>query len=283
MDAHELLQRIAAALGVGVVRAETLSGGQVGQALRCRLDDGRDVVAKTSPGTPLGVEAYMLRYLKERSSLPVPDVLHAEDDLLVQEFVEGSSVVSEAAEREAGRLLAELHGVGAERFGLERDTLIGPFPLDNRWMASWPEFYAERRLLPMAEEAHARGRLSSEDRGRVERLAAALPELFDTDPVPSLIHGDVWGGNVLARGDRMTAFLDPAIYYAHAEMELSFIDLFHTFGSAFYQAYEARRPIEPGYGRRRDLYQVFPLLVHVALFGGSYVAGLRARLDKLGV
>ncbi len=284
MGPGEIRSRIAEALGAEVVQVAPLSGGQVGEALRCRLEDGRKVVAKTSPGTPLEVEAAMLRYLKAHSTLPVPEVLHVEDGLLVLAFVEGSSAVGPAAERDAGRLLAELHGVGAERFGLERDTLIGPFPLDNTWTASWPQFYAARRLLPMTAAAHARGRLPTADRLRVEHLAESLPGRFDADPTPSLIHGDVWSGNVLARGDRIAAFLDPAIYYAHAEMELAFVDLFHTFGEAFYEVYKSVRPIEPGYSRwRRDLYQVFPLLVHVALFGGSYLTGLRARLERLEV
>ena len=284
MTLRELEARVGEAVGVPVERSRALSGGQVGSAVRCTLTDGREIVAKTSPGTPLDVEAYMLRTLRERSNLPVPEVLYASEDLLVQTFVEGSSRVGAEAERDAGRLLAELHGVRAERFGLERDTLLGPFRLDNTWNASWPQFYAEQRLLPLAEEAARRGQLPVEDRRRVERLAAELPDRFDADPTPALIHGDVWGGNVLARGERIAAFLDPATYYADAEVELAFIDLFHTFGEAFYRAYEERGPIDSGYRRwRRGLYQVAPLLVHVALFGSTYLGGLRARLVALGM
>ncbi len=160
--------------------------------------------------------------------------------------------------------------------------MLGPFPLDNRWNSSWPRFYAEQRLLPLAEAAAERGQLPREDRRRVERLAAELPDRFDADPLPSLIHGDVWSGNVLTLGERVTAFLDPALYYAHSEVELAYIDLFHTFGSAFYQAYQERRAIDAGYLRwRRGLYQLVPLLVHVGLFGGAYLASLRARLQGL--
>jgi len=281
---HELVHRVEAALGVSVEDAAPLSGGQVGEAWLCRLGDGREAVVKTSAGTPLDVEAFMLRYLGEHTALSVPAVLRAEPDLLVLAYVEGTSVVSDAAERDAGRHLATLHQRSAERFGFERDTLIGPFVLDNTWTASWPEFYARRRLLPMAAIAAERGALPPEDHRRVERLAASLPERFDAAPIPSLIHGDVWGGNVLAQGERIAAFLDPALYFADAEVELAFIDLFHTFGSAFYEAYEALRPIDAGYQTwRRDLYQVFPLLVHVALFGGGYLGGLRERLRRLNV
>lgn len=275
--------RVEAALGARVEGAVALGGGQVGSVLRCSLADGPQVVVKTSPGTPLEVEAFMLRYLRSHTSLPVPEVLHAEPDLLVEAYVEGSPALTAEAERHAGRLLAELHGVRSERFGLERDTLIGPFRLDNAWSGSWPAFYAERRLLPMARIARDRGHLPASDLTRVERLAASLLERLPEAPAPSLIHGDVWSGNVLVAGGRVAAFLDPAIHYADAEVELAFIDLFHTFGEAFHRAYEAVRPIDPGYRRgRRDLYQVFPLLVHVALFGPPYLGALRERLHRLG-
>lgn len=225
----------------------------------------------------------MLRYLAGHGPLPVPEVLHAGPDLLVQSFVPGGTRLTAAAERHGGKLLAELHGVTAERFGFERDTLLGPFTLDNTWTDSWPEFYAERRLRPLAAEAFARGMLPPEERNRVERLADALPSRFDADPVPSLIHGDVWSGNVVIGNGRIAAFLDPAIYFAHAELELAFIDLFDTFGPPFYEAYQGLRPVDEGYGRwRRDLYQVLPLLVHVALFGGPYLSGLQRRLRRLG-
>lgn len=284
MTVPSLMDRVQAAVGARVVATERLSGGQVGVAVRCKLEDGRRVVAKTSPGTPLADEGFMLRYLAERSTLPVPRVLHVSDDLLVESYVEGSPGASLEAERHAGRLLSELHGVGARQFGLERATRLGPFRLDNTWRDSWPSFYARQRLLPLAEEAAHRGSLPRLERLRVERLAAGLPARFDADPVPSLIHGDIWSGNVLSRGERITAFLDPAIYYADAEVELAFIDLFHTFGEAFYRAYQKRRPIDPGYARwRRALYQVVPLLVHVGLFGGSYLQALRTRLDTLAV
>ena len=178
-----------------------------------------------------------------------------------------------------------LHQRSAERFGFERDTLHRTVP---------PRQHLDRvvagvlRAPAAAADGGDRGRARRACRRRtarrVERLAGSLPERFEAAPTPSLIHGDVWGGNVLARGGRIAAFLDPALYFADAEVELAFIDLFHTFGNAFYEAYEARRPIDAGYRRwRRDLYQVFPLLVHVALFGGAYVDGLRERLRRLGV
>ncbi|MBX7253467.1 MAG: fructosamine kinase family protein, partial [Candidatus Promineofilum sp.] len=120
-------------------------------------------------------------------------------------------------------------------------------------------------------------------RARVERLAGHLDHWLTAPAAPSLIHGDVWTTNVLARGGRITAFLDPAISFADAEIELAFIGLFGTFGRAFYQRYHALRPIAPGFfEERRDLYNLYPLLVHVRLFGGSYVGQVERVLADYG-
>ena len=120
-------------------------------------------------------------------------------------------------------------------------------------------------------------------RARVERLAGRVGEWLVEPARPALIHGDVWTTNVLAHGGRITAFLDPAIYYADPEMELAFIGLFGTFGRAFYEAYHSLRPIAPGFfEERRDLYNLYPLLVHVRLFGGSYVGQVERTLADYG-
>ncbi len=279
-----LRAQVETALGVAVEGWAPVGGGQVGTVVRCRLATGEQVIAKTSPGGGLEVEGGMVRHLAEHSELPVPEVLYASSELLIEGYVESDGRRSEASDRHAGELLAELHEVGAERFGFSGPTLLGPFRLENGWWESWPSFYAEQRLLPLAEIAARRGALPDGLRRGVERLAASLPERFDTEPNPSLVHGDVWSGNVLVRGDRVVAFLDPSVHYADAEVELAFIDLFHTFGPSFYRAYQEVHPIDPGYGAwRRNLYQVAPLLVHVALFGGGYVGALRERLEDLGV
>ncbi len=280
---ERIAARVAAALGCRVLAARRLGGGQIGRVVRCTLADGRTVVGKTSDGTPLALEAAMLRYLAEHTALPVPEVVYAADGLLVLSHVAGSSALRDAAQRDAGTHLAALHDHAADAFGFAHDTLLGPVRLDNPWTTSWPAFFAERRLRPLAERARASGSLPEELYRGVLRTADALPALLDHDPAPSLIHGDVWAGNVLADGERITAFLDPAIYFADAEVELAYIDLFDTFGAPFYSAYEARRAIDPGYPSRRPVYQLVPLLVHVELFGEGYVGALRSRLEEVGV
>ena len=118
----------------------------------------------------------------------------------------------------------------------------------------------------------------------MERLAEELDELIGEPNPPALIHGDVWSANVLARGDRITAFLDPAIYYADREIELAFISLFDSFGSAFLERYAEIRGIDRAFFEtRRDLYNLYPLLVHTYFFGGGYLGSVRNTLDRFGL
>jgi fructosamine-3-kinase len=272
-------------LGERLVSARPLGGGCIGEVYRVELDDGTPLVAKVDRdgASHLEREAYMLRYLRERSELPVPEVFHGSEKLLLMEFVEGSSRFSTGAEHHAAELLAALHGVTAEAYGHERDTLIGSLHQPNPWTESWVEFFRDHRLLYLAKVAYEAGRLPREDLERVERLAERLDEHLEEPGQPSLVHGDVWSANVLAKGDRITAFLDPAIYHADPEIELSFISMFNSFGGAFFERYREIRGIRPGFFEgRRDLYNLYPLLVHVYFFGGGYLDSVRATLRRFG-
>jgi fructosamine-3-kinase len=273
-------------LGERLLSARPLGGGCIGEVYKVELDDGAPLVAKVDRegASHLEREAYMLRYLRERSALPVPDVFHGSETLLLMEFVEGGSRFSEGAEYHAAELLAELHGVATEAHGHERDTLIGSLDQPNPWTESWIEFFRDHRLLYLARVAHEAGRLPNDDLGKVERLAERLDEYLEEPERPSLIHGDVWRANVLARGDRIAAFLDPAIYHGDPEIELAFISLFNSFGGAFFERYTEIRRIRDGFfEERRDLYNLYPLLVHVYFFGGGYLGSVRATLRRFGL
>jgi fructosamine-3-kinase len=273
-------------LGERLLSARPLGGGCIGEVYKVELDDGAPLVAKVDRegASHLEREAYMLRYLRERSELPVPEVFHGSETLLLMEFVEGSSRFSEGAEYHAAELLAELHGLTAEAYGHERDTLVGSLDQPNPWTESWVEFFREHRLLYLARVANEAGRLPNEDLERVERLAGRLDEHLEEPERPSLVHGDVWIANVLARGDRIAAFLDPAIYHADPEIELAFISLFNSFGGAFFEHYGEIRGIRDGFFEgRRDLYNLYPLLVHVYFFGGGYLGSVRSVLGRFGL
>lgn len=280
-----LRAEIEGAVGVAAASIAPLSGGCVGQVYRVSLADGRVLVAKVdeSANPALAVEGTMLRTLAELSELPVPAVHFCSDRLLLMDFMPGDSGFSPGAQTHAAELLAALHNITAPAFGLERDTLIGGLHQPNPWTDSWLDFFREQRLLYMAAEGVRAGRLPQTMLARVAAFCERLDEWLAEPERPSLIHGDVWTTNVLAAGDRITGFVDPAIYYAHPEIELAFTTLFGTFGEPFFKRYQELRPIPPGFfEERRDIYNLYPLLVHVRLFGGSYVSSVDRTLRRFG-
>ena len=281
----ELSQRLTEIFGQRPRSLVPLSGGCVGEVYRVDLPDGRRFVAKVdgSAHPVLDKEGWMLRYLAGRSHLPVPEVVHSAPELLVMSFLPGRGVDG-AAEPHAAELLADLHGITARAYGLETDTLIGGLHQPNPWTTSWLAFFREHRLRFMARTAYEAGQLPARELSRIEKLAGRLERWLEEPPGPALIHGDVWSGNVLAQNGRITGFLDPAIYYADPEMELAFITLFHTFGDAFFRRYDELHGIRPGFWEvRRHLYNLYPLLVHVRLFGGGYVGSVQRTLARFGV
>ena len=282
--------RITDLTGHAVVDVAPLAGGCIGAVWRVGLADGTNVVAKAGQtGSGLTVEGAMLTYLANESALPVPAVHHAADDLLVIEYIDTDGTLDEAAEVDAADHLAALHAITAPAYGFAQATLIGGLEQPNPQGDDWQRgFFAEHRLLYMAREAQRAGTLDAGAVARVEALAGRLDRWLERPGPPSLLHGDMWGGNVLGRGtpagNRIAGFVDPAIYYGDAEIELAFATLFATFGLAFFARYEEHRPLAPGFFEaRRDLYNLYPLLVHVRLFGAAYRPQIDDTLRRFGV
>jgi fructosamine-3-kinase len=289
MTGGALKTRLEAVLGSAVVETRSLPVGFGLTGLTLKLADGRRLAVKAresaSSGKPsLELEAFMLGELARLSDLPVPRVHHAEPDLLVMDFIDNDGgAITPSVERHAGELIAALHAVKRERFGYARDTLIGPLPQPNPDTDRWVPFFRDHRLLQMARQAHAEGSLPSAMLARIERLAERIGDYLIEPAFPSLLHGDLWTGNVLTRQGRIAGFVDPAIYCGHPEIELAFATLFGTFGRSFFEVYEELMPLEPGFHElRRDLYNLYPRLVHVRLFGAGYLAGIDATLARLG-
>lgn len=277
----DLPARIEAALGTDVASLSELDGGMIGRVHRVDLADGRTVVAKTGD-TPLAVEARMLRYLATNSDLPVPEVYHATDDLLCIEFVPGESRITPAVERDAAEHLAALHGVTADAFGFPFDTLTGPVRQPNSRSAEWIPFYREHRLEHVVDLLG--DALPESAATRLDALISDLDSLLDEPDAPTLVHGDVWRTNLLTDGERVVAFLDPACYFAHPEIELAYVDWTDTFGGAFFERYRRERGValDGFFERRRYVYRLYSLLVHLHLFGDRYLAPLDDALSAAG-
>jgi len=282
----EVESRLVDVLGSRPVSVVSLRGGCIADVRRVELADGRSVVIKLGDESApsLEIEAGMLADLAATRTVRVPGVFIADPGLLVLEWIENDGARTDAGLAGFADSLAGLHGISADRFGYERDTVIGPLCQPNNWRASWAEFYAESRVMEMAKIARTRGGISGDDQERLGRLCAHMAELLGDGPsLPALIHGDLWSGNVLWHGGGVAGLIDPAVYYADPEVELAFMDLFGDFGPGFWDRYAAIAGIRDGFWeRRKDVYSIYPLLVHAALFGGGYGSSAMWLVRGLG-
>jgi fructosamine-3-kinase len=250
-----------------VVARRPLGGGDVAGVELATLADGREVVCKRPP-YDARLEAEGLRALGDAGA-PVPAVVHVDAALLVLERVGGP-----ADWRELGRAVATMHGRRGPAFGWPHDNVIGPLPQRGGWHDHWPSFFVETRLLPHLEV------LPPAVAARLERAAGGpLPAVLDRAPAPSLVHGDLWIGNVVDG----RWLIDPAVHHADREVDLAMLALFGDAPPAFHEGYREVWPLADGWRQRRPALQLAPLLVHVRLFGGGYVAAVERRLDELGV
>jgi fructosamine-3-kinase len=287
MNLQSLDARIQSITGQSCKAIQPLSGGMIGEVYRVALADGSVLAAKVSQTAEaqLSLEGYMLTYLSRHSRLPVPQVLHSDDALLLMTFIEGRSFLGTAEQQHAAELLADLHRITQPQFGLERDTLIGPLRQPNPLSHSWVNFFCEHRLLYMAQVAHQDGPLPADMLRRIETFSNRLDRWLLEPEQPSLIHGDIWLNNVLTHNGRITGFIDPAIYYGHVEIELAYTVLFNgTFGAPFFERYQQHRPIAAGFfEERKYIYNLYPILVHVRLFGEAYLPAVDASLNHFGL
>lgn len=283
-----LEQRIGALAGRRVLSLRALSGGSVASVYQVTFAEGPPLVAKTgSAPEALECEAWMLATLKAMNALPVPEVIARQDDLLLLSPLPADGSLDVRAQTEAADLIAALHARTSDSFGLERDTFIGGLPQPNARAKEWRPFFAEHRLLHMARLARDAKELSPGTVWRIERLSHRLDHWLLEPKAPALLHGDLWTGNVLCaagkHGCKISGFIDPAIYYGDPEVELAYATMFDSFGDPFFARYRELRPIAEGFfEERRDLYTLYPLLVHVRLIGGGYADQVERLLHRFG-
>lgn len=264
-------------LGSAVVATAPVAGGDTATATKLRLSDGTTAIMKTVAHPPEGffaAEAHGLRWLAEPmpdGGVAVPEVLALDEGCLILRWVEpGKSTADVAAA--FGQALAVTHAAGAKEFGAAKDGFISSLPLPHRTADTWAEFYAVRRVLPYLKLARDRGHVSEEDAATVESVIGRLTELIPVEP-PARLHGDLWNGNVLWGQDGQIWVIDPAAYGGHRELDLAMLSLFgmpHL--PRVLDAYTEAAPLADDWEDRLALHQLFPLLVHAALFGGGYGA-----------
>jgi fructosamine-3-kinase len=280
-------------LGSRVEQAHPVAGGCIHQAFEVRLADARVLFVKTN-ARPLPFmfrrEAEGLRWLAEAQALRVPYVVAACDHdpsdhaseigFLALEWIDQRRGSVDVEER-LGRGLALLHRTGAPSFGHEHDNYIATLAQQNERAERWSTFYAERRLRPQLALAHDRGYVRPALCQRLECVVRDIDRLCGPAEPPSRLHGDLWSGNVIRDELGAPVLIDPAVYAGDREVDLAMMQLFGGFGPRCFAAYDEVYPRRPGHEARVALYQLYPLLVHLNLFGKSYVAALERTLDQL--
>jgi fructosamine-3-kinase len=268
----------------GIAGVEPVRGGCINHGSRVTTTAGETWFLKWNPHAPSGMfaaEAEGLGALAAARALRVPEVIAHGDSpaFLLLEHVAPGRPARDFAER-LGEGLAALHRAArGAPWGWERDNYIGSLPQSNAPADTWGEFWRDRRLVPQLARARRQGRLAGAEGRVLDRLLERCAELLAPveDEGPSLLHGDLWGGNVYADGAGRPVLIDPAVHRGHREVDLAMSELFGGFPAAWPRAYAATRPLDPEYSRfRRALYQLYYLLVHVNLFGSGYEAACLA-------
>ena len=275
---------IEADLGARITRAVPVQGGDVALAYAVELEDDRRVFAKTHASSPPGfstTEARGLSWLRAADAVAVPEVLAVSDEppnhLVLEWIDEGRAQAS--TERDLGVGLARMHRVGAPAFGRDDRRTTGSQGLPNEPCATWAEFYAANRLLPLARLAREGRALSRSTIADLERLASRLAS-FDTGEPPARLHGDLWAGNRLVDVEGRSWLIDPAAHGGHREFDLAMMRLFGGFAGECFAAYAEAYPLEPGWEGRVALHQIAPLVVHAIKFGGGYVGSATAAIAQ---
>jgi fructosamine-3-kinase len=282
-----LAQAVSRGLGLSIVSSRALAGGDINLAFEATLEDGERVFVKNHPDAPgemFRTEARGLAWLAEARALRVPRVLAVSEidsstSFLVLEYLEPADK-GRAFDETLGRGLAALHRSGAPCFGLDHDNFIGSLPQKNDARPTWAAFYREQRLQVQLRRAVDRNLVDGRLAHEFDRLFDQLESLVGPAEPPSRLHGDLWGGNIHVDDHGRPCLIDPAAYGGHREIDLAMMRLFGGFGARVFDAYREAWPLADGHEHRISLYQLYPLLVHVNLFGGSYVKQAERALHR---
>ena len=280
MVKRQIIEQVQQTTGVELLNIKPVGGGSINLTY-CLETKNRNYFIKINskskfPGM-FEAEAAGLLLLGQSHSVNVPHVIlcgDADDEsFLLMEWIEARRPTAKASEQ-LGRNIAQMHKNTAECFGLDRDNYIGSLRQSNKQHDTWSDFFFEERLQPMVRMAVEKRLLNHNDVLAFEQLYKNLPGLFNEE-APSLIHGDLWGGNFLVDHDQRPYLIDPAVSFGHREFDLAMTTLFGGFSDEFYSAYIEVSPLAKGWEGRIDLWNLYPLLVHLNLFGLGYLGQVR--------
>ena len=268
-----------------VLRTNFKSGGCINNTLKISTNGGEFFLKWQSdiPEDMFLKEANGLKLLANAGTIKIPNVLNfgkiEGKHYLLLENIESTQPRADYWE-DFGESMAVMHKDNSkERYGLNEDNYIGKLPQPNKTNENWIDFFINKRLDYQLGLAIRNGLVSDDFVSRYRRFYELLPQLLVVDQ-PALLHGDMWSGNVMVGSDGKACLIDPAVYYGHREVELAFTQMFGGFDQRFYSAYDATYPLESGFEERADIYNIYPHMVHVNLFGTSYLNGVENVLSR---
>lgn len=273
---------------VAITQTDRLSGGDINKAYALTLNTGDKIFMKANAKNNAAfftAEAAGLTAIASTKAISTPKILCTGTDdgedvgysFLLLEYIKSSGKIKTYWETFAQELAA-MHkadvskvasGDAGRAFGFFQDNFIGARPQKNTPSASWISFFREQRLAPQFKAADSY--FTKEDRAKITKLLDNLDRFLIEPEQPSLLHGDLWSGNVMCGSDGKAMLIDPACYIGHREADLAMTELFGGFPQSFYDAYKEAFPLQPGYEERRDLYNLYQLLNHLNLFGPTYL------------
>ena len=282
-----LEQRLNGVLNVDLKlkHVSSVSGGSINAAYCLHTTAGDFMMKRNNKDAypnMFACESAGLATISKTQTIAVPKTVlldeFEEDDFLILEWIEADRT-KPVASKLLGQQLAAMHRHTANLFGLDTDNYMGSLPQSNRRHDTWASLFINERLQPMVKLALSKELLNLKDEQAFERLYKLLPELFEEE-APALLHGDLWSGNYLISVNQKPYLIDPAVSYGHREVDIAMTTLFGGFGREFYEAYQESFPMANGWQQRLDLWNLYPLLLHLNLFGSSYLAQVKQCLQR---
>ncbi len=270
---------------VTITEAKPVSGGSINRVY-CLVTGSRNYLlklnSKTSYPFMFACEKAGLEALAAARAIAIPQVFALGDfeseSYLILEWIETGTGMP-ASSALLGQQLAQLHHCTAAKFGFESDNYMGSLTQSNRRHSRWEDFFIRERLQPMVRIARNKDLLQAADLNAFEQLYRKIAGLFPAEQ-PALLHGDLWSGNYMIDQQGKPYLIDPAVSYGHREFDIAMTALFGGFDRAFYNAYHEAFPLQPGWQQRVSLWNLYPLLLHLNLFGTGYLSRVKAALHQ---
>jgi fructosamine-3-kinase len=264
-----------------------VGGGSINETFKVSLSDGTAFFCKMNSATKFPhlfeQERKGLERIGKQGVIRVPEVIGTMEmngwQLLLLEWI-GLGERTDLFWKKFGEQLAMLHQKEGTHYGSEEDNYMGSVPQRNQWEEDWISFFIHQRLRPLATQCATQGLLTSHIVKQLEQLYLILPTIFDVAEKPCLVHGDLWSGNFMCDNRSLPVLIDPASYYGHRSVDLAMTTLFGGFRAPFYEAYHYHYPLPSNYEEQWQVCNLYPLLIHLLLFGSSYLPQIESTLQQ---